>query len=243
MINEIAWSGTLASANDEWIELHNQKPNPIDLDGWTLTNEGDINITLTGLIPAYSFYLLERTDNTTVADITADKIYTGALKNSGETLWLKDATGSVVDSANLGGSGWPGGNASPRASMERYGGADIPGNWVTYTGYGGVGHDAQGNPIAGTPRHPNSLFAPTPTATLRLTPTPPPTPCHPQAVLINEIAWAGTLASSNDEWIELHNPGPNEIDLTDWTLTDDGDINLTLTGTIPAFSFFLLERT
>jgi len=243
LINEIAWSGTLASANDEWIELHNQKPNPIDLTGWTLTDDGDINITLIGSIPTYGFYLLERTDNTTVADITADKIYTGALKNSGETLWLKDATGAVVDSANIGGGGWPGGNASPRASMERYGGADIPGNWGTYTGYGGVGHDAQGNPIAGTPRHPNSLFAPTPTATLRLTPTPPPTPCLPQAVLINEVAWAGTLASANDEWIELHNPGPVEIDLADWTLTDDGDINLTLAGTIPAFSFFLLERT
>jgi hypothetical protein len=33
VINEIAWSGTAASYADEWIELHNPSPQPIDLSG------------------------------------------------------------------------------------------------------------------------------------------------------------------------------------------------------------------
>jgi hypothetical protein len=244
LINEIAWAGTTASAYDEWIELHNPGSSSIDITGWELTDGGDINVILTGSIPAYSFYLLERTDDTTIDDIDADKIYSGNLKNTGEALRLKDPSGALIDSANIDGSGWPAGDTTTRASMERRGGSDIPGNWGTFTGYGGNGHDIDGNPIRGTPRQPNSLFASTPTAT----PSPtaqiaPRTPYPPQAVLINEVAWAGTSASSSDEWIELHNTGSETIDLTGWRLTDGGDINIVLDDLLPPFSFYLLERT
>jgi hypothetical protein len=50
--------------------------------------------------------------------------------------------------------------------------------------------------------------SPTPTATLP--PMPPstntevPRTYSPLSVLINEVAWAGTVASSSDEWIELN---------------------------------------
>jgi len=242
MINEVAWAGTLASAQDEWIELHNPGSQSIDLNGWILTDGGDINASLSGSISARSFYLLERTDDSTIIDIGADRIYTGALRNSGETLWLKDPTGAVVDSANKAGGGWPAGDVASHASMERIGRGDTSGNWRTFTGYGGVGHDAGGNPIAGTPRHPNSKFGPTPTSTA-FTPTPEITPFPLLSVLINEVAWAGTHASSNDEWIELHNPGADEIDLAGWSLTDGEDINITLAGTITGHGFFLLERS
>ena len=242
MINEVAWAGTHASSNDEWIELHNPGPQPIDLSGWILTDDGDISVSLSGTIPSRSFYLLERTDDTTISDIGADRIYTGALRNSGESLWLKDPSGAVIDSANKSGGGWPAGDVASHASMERTGRSDTPGNWRTFTGYGGVGHDAGGNPIAGTPRHPNSGFGPTPTSPA-FTPTPESTPFPPLSVLINEVAWAGTHASSNDEWIELHNSGSEEIDLTGWILTDEGDIDIALSGTIAEHGFFLLERS
>jgi len=68
-------------------------------------------------------------------------------------------------------------------------------------------------------------------------------------VVINEVAWAGTAASSSDEWIELYNPGSSPIDLTGWQLYGDnnvlnnvGDPNITLAGTIPAGGYFLLEK-
>jgi len=37
-------------------------------------------------------------------------------------------------------------------------------------------------------------------------------------VIINEVAWAGTAASVDDEWIELRNIGSEAVDLTGWVL-------------------------
>jgi len=65
-----------------------------------------------------------------------------------------------------------------------------------------------------------------------------------RAVVINEVAWAGTTSSLNeDEWIELYNPGTTTINITGWTLkAADGTPNITLNGTISAKGYFLLER-
>jgi len=248
LINEIAWSGTTYSANDEWIELFNTGSTPLNLEGWRLTDQGDITIHLQGVIPAYGLFLLERTDDTTVASITADLIYTGSLNNNGETLYLFDPNGNVVDSANQAGGGWPAGAATNRASMERRGGGDQPGNWATSPQWGGVGIDAGGHPIHGTPRSPNAILFPSPTpASATPSPSPSPTPpgtgYQPGVLLINELAWAGTGASSSDEWMELYNTTSASIDLAGWELTDGGDIHILLAGSIAPHSFFLLERT
>ncbi len=258
MINEVAWPGTAASSNDEWIELFNPGPSSIDLRGWRLTDGDDVHVTLQGSIPGYGLYLLERTDDTTVLDLAADQIYTGALSNSGESLELVDPSGRVIDTANADGGGWPAGSVASHASMERLAGDDGPGAWRTFTGCWSTGVDAAGAPVAGTPRNPNSIpclsatasptlptvsASPTSSATPTLTPSPQPTPAEPQSILINEVAWGGTIADSSDEWIELHNPGPDPVDLHGWRLTDEGDLHVTLQGSIPPYGFFLLERT
>ena len=63
-------------------------------------------------------------------------------------------------------------------------------------------------------------------------------------VWINEIAWMGTQASSADEWIELYNSGTSTVALDEWTLgATDGTPDITLSGTIEADGFYLLERT
>ena len=81
-INEVAWMGTSVSDTDEWIELYNDGAEEVALAGWTLRGAGTApNITLSGNISGGGFYLLERTDDTTVPSVTADKIYTGALGN------------------------------------------------------------------------------------------------------------------------------------------------------------------
>jgi hypothetical protein len=240
LINEIAWAGTLASANDEWIELHNPGPQAVDLTGWRLTDGGDLHVSLAGSIAPFGYFLLERTDDSTVGNVAAHRIYTGSLNDGGETLQLTGPGGELVDSANHGGAAWPSGDAVSRASMERRGGTDLPGNWATYAGPGGPALDAQGNAIRGTPGGTNSFFLPTPT------PTPTPTPAiaiPPQSVLINEVAWAGTRANASDEWIELHNPGPEPISLAGWVLTDGGDVNLSLAASLPPYGYYLLERT
>ena len=68
-------------------------------------------------------------------------------------------------------------------------------------------------------------------------------PWPERAVVINEVAWAGTAASTTDEWIELYNTTDGEIDLSGWRLvSDDGSPDIVLSGVIPARGFFLLER-
>lgn len=62
-------------------------------------------------------------------------------------------------------------------------------------------------------------------------------------VVINEIAWMGTAASSSDEWIELYNPTNQEVNLAGWYVEDDDGAQLyTITsGIIGANSYFLIE--
>jgi hypothetical protein len=63
-------------------------------------------------------------------------------------------------------------------------------------------------------------------------------------VVVSEVAWMGTAASSYDEWMELANNTGTDIDLNGWVLRSaDGTPSITLSGIIPAHGRFLLERT
>jgi hypothetical protein len=101
----------------------------IDLTGWTLSStDGNPSINLAGTIPAKGFYLLERTDDDTVFDVTADQIYLGAgpsqnmiTNGSSEKLELRDGSGYLIDSTPIGET-WVAGIASSEEgykTMER----------------------------------------------------------------------------------------------------------------------------
>jgi hypothetical protein len=239
LISEVAWGGTAAFSADEWMELYNPGSVPINLTGWTLksTTNSDPNITLTGSIQAGGFYLLERTDDSTISDFTADKIYKGKLLDSGEILELRDSANVLIDTANQDGGSWPAGSGLPNyASMERIGvNPDGPTAWASNDMITRNGSDEGGNPVNGTPRRPNSTDTPAPTPTATSVPA--------LTVLINEVAWSGTNASADDEWIELYNPG-SQVDLTGWYLTAaDGSPNIPLSGPVADGGYYLLERT
>jgi uncharacterized protein YdeI (BOF family) len=178
VINEVAWAGTAASSNDEWIELYNASDMPVDLTGWQLrAADGTPSISLHGVLSPGGFLLLERTDDDTVRDVPADLIYSGALNNQGEQLWLLDNQGQVVDSANADGGGWPAGSSGPEfRTMERIDPTmpDRDDNWASNDGLHRWGVDANGQPINGTPRGPNSIAGALPTPSTQ-TPTPTPT--------------------------------------------------------------------
>lgn len=63
-------------------------------------------------------------------------------------------------------------------------------------------------------------------------------------ILINEIAWAGTLASSSDEWIELKNNSPYALnDLSHLALASaDGSPYIQLSGALASGGYYLIER-
>lgn len=126
-ISEIAWMGTSANANAEWIELHNSGSEPVSLSGWRLEGASAPKITLAGSIAAGGYFLLERTSDATVPDISADLIYTGALANTGDTLTLRDAAGNVIDQV-VGGANWEsvGGDNTTKHTAQKSGNA-----WVT----------------------------------------------------------------------------------------------------------------
>lgn len=174
VINEIAWAGTEASPFDEWIELHNNIDTTISLDDWTLTaKDGTPTVTLSGSIKPNAYFLLERTDENTISNITSDQIYTGGLGNDGESLVLKDASGNIIDTANHAGEAWPAGENFK--SMNRIDPTveDTPDNWWTPT-ENTKAEDANENIIVGSPRKANPVL-PTPTSSPTLTTTPTPT--------------------------------------------------------------------
>ena len=121
VINEVTWMGTAAFSGDDWIELYNTTSSPIDLTNWTLTSFTDRSpsSTLSGTIPAKGYFLLERTDDTTISDIDADQIYTGSLVDGGEDLELKDDSSNLIDTANGNGGTWPAGSTATRSTMGR----------------------------------------------------------------------------------------------------------------------------
>lgn len=130
LLSEIAWMGTDADANNEWIEIYNFNTTPTDLTGWTLTSsDGSIGITLSGTLLPHAVGVLERTDDTTLPGVTALLTYTGALANGGTTLTLKDENGVVSDQA-IGGSDWEavgGSNEIPKKTPQR----TRTGTWIT----------------------------------------------------------------------------------------------------------------
>ncbi|WP_231572617.1 phospholipase D-like domain-containing protein [Halobacillus sp. BBL2006] len=153
VISEIAWMGTDVSYNDEWIELYNNTSSSISVDGWTLnTTDGSPAIQLSGTIPAGGYYLLERTDDSTVSSVAGDIIYTGSLSNSGETLELRDENQTLLDSVNA----WYAGENASKATMERkdttVSGTEAT-NWFTSTSTytEGLGSPASGGETAGCP--------------------------------------------------------------------------------------------
>ncbi|PJB67441.1 MAG: hypothetical protein CO094_03985 [Anaerolineae bacterium CG_4_9_14_3_um_filter_57_17] len=263
IINEIAWGGTPSDGTaGQWIELYNpDTTNPIDITGWHLVAaDGVPDISLSGSIAPGGYFLLARRSDV-FTTLPINQVFLDALNPGGESLRLVTSTGSPVDSANGDGGPWPAGSGfAPYASMERNGrAADSDAIWITFAGTPSV-QDRLNQNVNGTPGAANwatgltQTPSPTPTATFTATPTltstPSLTPTQTatdlpnQALLINEVAWAGTAASSSDEWIELYNPGITDIALTGWTLTSsDATLNISLSGTIPAQGYFLLERS
>ena len=164
VINEVAWAGHAGYSSDEWIELYNTTDGTIDLYGWTLiSGDGSPSIYLTGVISPHGYYLLERDDDDTVSTAAADQIYAGNLNNTGESLTLRDATDTPVDSANGDGGAWPEGAGWPDYhSMERRDptAPDTDANWCSNDGSISTGQDAGGNPINGTPQARNSCYPP-----------------------------------------------------------------------------------
>ena len=171
VINEVAWMGTKASPSDEWIELFNNTGQDIDITGWNLrAKDGSPDIIFsTSSIPASGFYLLERTKDDTISNISADwfgSFGSGGLKNDGEELELRDGEGNLIDQVSCQKNeadecqNWFAGNNSTKQTMERIN-SELPGsdpdNWANNNLITRNGRDAEDGRLNATPKAENSV--------------------------------------------------------------------------------------
>ncbi|WP_078408918.1 phospholipase D-like domain-containing protein [Priestia abyssalis] len=160
VVNEVAWMGTSASYSDEWIELYNNTNTAINMTGWTLkAQDGSPSIQLSGSIPANGYFLLEKTDDQTISDVTADQIYSGTLGNEAESLQIYDENNNLIDSVDS----WHAGDNTTKGTMERIDSSidgNSPTNWGTSTAVYSGGY--------GTPKAVNSVVKSVPSTTEQL---------------------------------------------------------------------------
>jgi hypothetical protein len=129
VINEVAWSGTPASAFDEWIELYNRSLYAIDLSGWRIVVGNSIfDIPLSGSLNSGEYFLVKRKSDTDTDESTSSAIinvpaqlwstWSGNLSDNGAVLQLTDNTDTVVDEVSLCSTKWCAGSTGGRG-MER----------------------------------------------------------------------------------------------------------------------------
>ena len=76
-ISEIAWMGSVESANHEWIELHNTGA-AVDLTGWILHDENNLTIELSGTLRSGVYAVLERTSDASATGSALFVVYRSA---------------------------------------------------------------------------------------------------------------------------------------------------------------------
>lgn len=160
VINEIAWAGTAANGNDEWIELYNNSASAVDLSGWKIVDDNGASVyeIVSGEIGPRGYFVIE--DSEAVLSGIANAVIGLSLANTGDSLVLQNASGANVDSVNASGGAWYAGNGTSKASMERIdpqAGGDLAGNWGNAVMENGV-KDSLGGNILGTPGTVNSVF-------------------------------------------------------------------------------------
>lgn len=230
IINEIAWMGTTKSPNDEWIELFNNAPTPINLNGWKIESVGKkIAIDLNGQIPGWGFFLLERGDNDTLPNIRANLIYHGALGNDGMVLKLFNDQGQVVEEIDCA-DHWFAGDNKTKQTMARKNPEETASNPLNW----GSSQDAEGTPVL------KNNFASAPSSSQILIdrkesieekqedPKQPSIPMvisktqdiYPIGIIFNEILPAPKGSDAESEWLELYNTNKFTVDLSGWQIRD-----------------------
>lgn len=168
IINELAWGGTSANSEDEWIELYNRSAEDVDLKDFVLYSktDGSPYIKLSGVIPARGYFLIEakntgEEDEATegsVKNITADlwTSFGARLVNTGENLILSYASTTIDEIPYC--YKWCG--VPTTRTTERYDPDSASGDGSSWSANNGViynGVNSADGIIYGTPRARNSL--------------------------------------------------------------------------------------
>lgn len=129
VINEVMWSGTSKSLDDQWIELWNTTNEDIDIGKWKIYNSRDIDkpaimIPANRVIPANGYFVISNYSNessNSMLNIQIDmsNASMNLLPTNNGNLILKDTEDNVIDEV-LGETDWPDGiQSTTYNSMQR----------------------------------------------------------------------------------------------------------------------------
>jgi len=236
VISEAFYDTPGTDSVEEWIELYNNSPVTIDLGGWKIIDNmgsGSAYTIPTGTFIAPATYLTVAVDSTgfqALYGYNADLYGTiPGLNNTGDSLVLTNKTGTIMDAV-----AWEGG----------YSGI-IPDGWGSTTlPNAGTGFTVvRSNPTVDTDTYSDWTTADNngyPQTQAMNDPS-------NMKVVFSEVYYDTIGVDTDEEWIELYNNSPMEVNIGGWTITDNngsGAIYTIPQGTVIASHTYLtLART
>jgi hypothetical protein len=188
----------------EYLELQNVSAAGLDLGGVYFDGVEFRFFEGSTLAPGARLVLGSNTDTNAwkaqYPGVTPMGWFAGNLDNAGERITVFDRLGNIITWVDYrDGGGWPEGADGGGRSLERLevnGGSDDASNWQASTAMGGTPGSANSTPLA-------------------------------QPVRLNEVMAANggvvNHAGTYPDWIELQNTTASPINLSGWSLTDDGN--------------------
>jgi beta-lactamase superfamily II metal-dependent hydrolase len=222
VFSEIFYDTPGTDSIEEWMELYNNSDLTVDISGWTITDNNGGGGTYTipsGTTMKPNSYLTIAKDSAgfnALYGYDAD-IYGGfpGLNNSGDAVLLKDTEDGLVDTAAWEGGaslgvpdGW-GSTSAPNASTGKtIVRTDVTVDTDTFNDWSIALNNGNPQTQGGVPG---------------------------DSVLFSEIFYDTPGVESNEEWIELYNNSPADVDLGGWAIVDNNTAGYTYTfpsGTI-----------
>jgi MYXO-CTERM domain-containing protein len=247
VISEVAWMGASASG-DEWVEVTNPSDIAIvDLSAFVLVEGAGQHILPAVPLAPGAVVVLERSAAaTSLAPPEAEIVAFASLTNTGEILKIcRGADLLECDVANPAGGAWfAGSNTAPKVTMTRRR-LDLDGtfstSWKDHDGLPSTVTDSAGLVIQGSPGVVVEEDPPPPPPDGGIVDAGPP-PFQPLP-LISEVAWMGSASSADDEWLELFNPGPDDIvDLSAFVLVEGATTHALPAASIGRGQVLVVER-
>ncbi|MBE0565780.1 MAG: lamin tail domain-containing protein [Krumholzibacteria bacterium] len=152
----------LADTDGEWFELHNTGPDPVDIEGWTIKDDGTNSIVVASggplVVPAGAYVVLARNAAAMATQgVTVFYQYGGTgtfdLGNSDDEIVLLNTSLVEIDRVMWdGGPVWPDPNGASMMWDESSGDNNVGANWATSTAVFGDGDfGTPGAPNGGVP--------------------------------------------------------------------------------------------
>lgn len=227
IINEINYTYTqpfLGIYAEDWVELYNNSPLPYDLSGWQIADSDSTYVIPTGTAIMPGEYLVFARDTTLFRKAHPDVEVIGptniGFSSNGEMIALLDQNGCPIDGLNYDTNGaWTsvanGSGATLSLLSPSIDNAEAT-SWATSGNYGG------------TPGTINSFN----TCTIS------------NSIIINEINYKSAPSPFPEDWIELHNPTTDNINISGWEFHDSQRFYTVPQGTvIPAGAYHVLVRS